>query len=420
MKEFKQIEYSVFNRKNCRLCGSGNLTMFLRFEKVPFFDEVVTEETKGEEFSYPMELYFCNDCRSAQTQHDVNLHNYYKNYQYIASNSKFMQNYMKALVNYCHTHLGLKKGDKIIEVGAADGYLLSLFEQVGASALGFEAAENLCTLAKENHVNVINALFTTETLHLIPEDFKKAQFFVLLHTFDHLYDPAPFLETVCEVLDPKKGVLLLEVHDLSDIYAKRETALFGHEHATYLHFGSMNRFLRRHGLRIIDFNFLDKSTCRGSSMLIAATPERSDLPELKNFASFEDAKLDELSTFLDFQGTVQQSFSALRNYIDQGRAQGRKYVGYGGWGRGVTTLAMAKLNKEDLEFVVDGNEKLHGCFTPTTGFQIKGPNSIKRDSVDEVIVFNYAYIKEIRELLDKFVEDGGKITSVIDLLSCIK
>ena len=60
---------------------------------------------------------------------------------------------------------------------------------------------------------------------------------MLLHTFDHLFDPAPFLDVVREVLDPVRGVLLLEVHDLQDIYVKRETALFGHEHATYLHYG---------------------------------------------------------------------------------------------------------------------------------------------------------------------------------------
>lgn len=411
------MNYTVSKRRNCRLCGGDNLIKFMRFDSIPFFDEVVTENARGEEFSYPMELYFCNDCSSVQTQHDVNLLKYYKSYQYVASNSKFIRDYMNALVSYCKSNLGLKTGDKVIEIGAADGHLLSLFEGAGASSLGFEAAGNLCELAMANNVNVINALFTRETLDLIPEDFKKAQFVVLLHTFDHLYDPSPFLETVCEVLDPKTGVLLLEVHDLADIYSKHETALFGHEHATYLHYGSMNRLLRSHGLRIIDFNFLDKRICRGSSMLVAATPIFSDLIEADNLASFEDSKLDHLSTFLEFQDDVSRSFEELRSYIEGGKKQGRKFVGYGGWGRGVTTLAMAQLDKHHLEFVVDGNENLHGCYTPVTEFLIKGPDSVKRDKVDEVIVFNYAYIKEIRDVLYEFIESGGKVLSVIDLLN---
>jgi hypothetical protein len=410
------MNYSVVKRKNCRLCKSEGLSKVMHFDKVPFFDEVVTKGMRGKEFSYPMEIYFCNSCFSIQTQHDVNLVQYYKDYQYVSSNSIFVNNYLNEFIKYCQKSLGLKKGDKVIEIGAADGYLLSLFGAAGADTLGFEAAENLCILAKSKNVNMINALFTKETLNLIPDDFKKVQFLVLLHTFDHLYDPAPFLDTVCEVLDPEAGILLLEVHDLMDIYTKRETALFGHEHATYLHYSSMKRLLENHGLRIIDFNFLDKKICRGSSMLIAATPSGSKVKGSRDLSSYENSELDSLDTFVNFQGTVNASFNELRKYIEYGKKEGKKFVGYGGWGRGVTTLAMAKLDKNHLEFVVDGNKNLHGCYTPVTGFLINSPSEVKRELIDEVIVFNYAYISEISECLDAFIKEGGKVTSVIDLL----
>ena len=54
---------------------------------------------------------------------------------------------------------------------------------------------------------------------------------------------------------------------------------------------------------------------------------------------------------------------------------------------------MAGLSDEHLEFVVDGNPNLRGCFTPVTGFCIEEPDSVSRDTVDEVIVFNYGYIE---------------------------
>ncbi len=410
------MNYSVVKRKECRLCNGVSLNKFIHFNRVPFFDEVVTEELRGKEFSYPMDVYFCNDCSSVQTQHDVNIAEYYQDYQYVASNSKFMNNYMEKLVRYCKDSLGLQNNDKVMEVGSADGHLLSIFERFGADALGFEAAENLCALAKNKGVNVVNALFTKETLHLIPENFRKVQFFILLHTFDHLYDPVPFLKTVTDVLDPERGILLLEVHDLKDIYDKKETALFGHEHATYLHYDSMKRLLLRHGLRIVDFNFLDKKTIRGSSMLVAATPIDSKIPNQRELSQFENSELDSLDTFLNFQVDVMSSFQNVRSHIEKGKKNGKRFIGYGGWGRGVTTLSMANLDKSHLEFVVDGNENLHGCFTPVTGFKIQGPSTITNDSVDEVIVFNYAYIEEIRELLASFIASGGKVISVIDLL----
>lgn len=389
----------------------------MHFDSVPFFDEVVTEEMRGKEFSYQMELYFCTECGSVQTQHDVNLNQYYHSYQYVASHSPFIRKYMQSLVDHCRQRLALQPGDKAIEVGAADGYLLSLFQVEGVNTLGFEAAENLSKLALNNGVNVINALFTKESLDLIPDDFKQVQLLVLLHTFDHLYDPAPFLDAVRQVLDPKRGVFLIEVHDLQDIYIKHETALFGHEHATYLHYGSMNRFLKRHGFRIVDFNFLPKEACRGSSMLVAATLEGSELAAAPNLSSFDNPELDKLSTFTEFQAEVSRSFANLKRYVEDGKRAGRRFAGYGGWGRGVTTLAMAGLSGEHLEFVVDGNRNLHGCYTPVTSLPIVGPDLVTRGAVDEVIVFNYAYINEIRNTLSAFIDQGGKVLSVIDLLS---
>jgi hypothetical protein len=324
---------------------------------------------------------------------------------------------MQALVEHCGRRFGLGAGDKVIEVGAADGYLLSLFKDRGANTLGFEAAENLCQIAEKNGIPVVNALFTMDSLSLVPAEFTRTQLLVLLHTFDHLFDPAPFLDVVRQVLDPVRGVFLLEVHDLQDIYLKRETALFGHEHATYLHYGSMKRFLERHGFRLVDFNFLPKEMCRGSSMLVAATPADSEVEEAPDLASFEDPRLDELRTFQDFQDSVSRSFGNLRQHIEAGRAGGRRFAGYGGWGRGVTTLAMAGLSSEHLEFVVDGNPNLRGCFTPVTEFPIAGPEAVTRDAVDEVIVFNYGYIEEIRHTLAGFIADGGKVVSVVDLLA---
>jgi SAM-dependent methyltransferase len=410
------LKYTVTQRTQCRLCGSEHPTRFLRFDSVPFFDEVVTQAGRGHEFSYPMELYFCTECSSVQTQHDINLENYYQTYEYVASHSPFIRKYMQSLVDHCQARLGLRPGDRVIEVGAADGYLLSLFKNKGVKTLGFEAAENLCQLAPKNEVNLINALFTQESLELVPEEFQTAQLLVLLHTFDHLGDPAPFMETVRRVLDPKRGVFLIEVHDLNDIFVKHETALFGHEHATYLHYGSMSRLLERHGFRIIDFNFLPKKECRGSSMLVAATPDGSELVAAKNLSAFESPELDKLQTFLEFQSDVSRSFARLRQYVENGKNKGMRFAGYGGWGRGVTTLAMTGLTTNHLEFVVDRNLNLHGCYTPVSKLPIVSPDLVNKKNIDEVVVFNYAYINEIKDSLSKFIEDGGRITSVIDLL----
>ena len=208
------MNISVTNRNKCRLCEGKNLSKILSFESTPLFDEIVTSDKLGKDFSYPMNLYFCNICLSVQSSHDLNISEYYKDYQYVASNSNFIKNYMQMLVDFTYKRFNFDANDNVIEVGAADGYLLSLFKKKGMKTLGFEGADNLCKLASANEINVINSLFDENSIHLIPDEFKKTQLFVLLHTFDHLYDPIPFLENVKKILDPKRGVFLIEVHDL--------------------------------------------------------------------------------------------------------------------------------------------------------------------------------------------------------------
>jgi len=411
------MEYSIKRRNQCRLCHQNSLTKILHFENIPFFTDVVTKEFRGKEFSYPLKIYFCNDCASVQTQYDFDITDYYQKYQYIASQSKFVVNYMKELVQYCKDTLKLKAGDKVVEIGCSDGYLLQLFQEIGANVLGFEAAENLCALAKNRGVNVVNTLFEKRTLNLIPKDFDQIQLLVLLHTFDHLYDPVPFIQAAKDLLCPKSGVLLLEVHDLEDIYNKKEAAVLGHEHAIYLHFDSMERFLHENGFRIIDFNFLDKAMIRESSMLVAATPIGSDVQKFSDLSSFSSKKLDQLETFQSFQKDVEASFGRLRSYIEDGIKIGRKFVSYGGGPRGVSTLAMAKLDKSHLSFVSDGNVNLQGCYVPVSGFEIRSPMDINRSEADEVIVTNYSYIEEIESTLQGFINQGGKVISVLDILS---
>jgi len=408
---------TVLKRDACRLCGSKNVSQIIDFDAVPFFDEVVTEENRGEEFSHQMAVYFCTDCRSVQSLHDVDLNLYYESYNYSASASKFVRDYMDSLVEYCFKTLELRVNATVLEVGAADGYLLKVFQKNGARVLGFEPAANLCHLAETQGVSLVQALFTGETIDLIPADMRPIDLVVLLHTFDHLYDPSGFLEVVSKVLNPESGVLIIEVHDLSDIVSKSETALFGHEHATYLHVGSMERLLSRHGLRLIDANFLSKDQCRGSSMLIAAVPFASSRGPLRDLDPFRETELDKLDTFIEFRASVQRAFERLRLFVSTKNEQGERIAGYGAWGRGVTTLAMAGFKAQDLVFVADRNEDLHGHFTPVSSIPIVGPNEVTRQKVDVVIVFNYAYIDEITSDLASFIEEGGRVISVLELLT---
>jgi hypothetical protein len=177
---------------------------------------------------------------------------------------------MHLLASEVYQRFQLQPGDHVLEVGSADGYQLACFQELGAVGFGFEPAENLCQLSRQRGVDVTTDLFIASSIKRIPDAFRPAQAFVLLHTFDHLLDPVPFLDSVRLVLDPERGVLIIEVHDLAQIILRRETSLFGHEHATFLHLATMQRLLESRGFVLLDANFVPDCLRRGNSMLIAA------------------------------------------------------------------------------------------------------------------------------------------------------
>ena len=152
-------------------------------------------------------------------------------------------------------------------------------------------------------------------------------------------------------------------------------------------------------------------------MLVAATLEGSRIESTKGLEVHERSELDSLATLTDFQTQVSASFSRLHRYLKAGKSEGKRFAGYGGWGRGITTLAIAELGPKDLEFVVDANQDLSGCFTPVTNIPIVSPDFLTTDRADVVIVFNYAYMEEIIEANTEFISDGGIFISVQDLLS---
>lgn len=407
---------TIAHRKACRLCGSTDVRRFLHFDSIPFFDEVIPAERLGKEFLAPMDVYWCGACCSVQSQHDVNVSSYYTDYQYVASDSEFIRTFMQELARQTFDRFGMKPGDHVLEVGSADGYQLACFQDLGAIGLGFEPAENLCELSRKRGVAVSTDLFTSETFHRIPEAFRPAQCFVLLHTFDHLLDPAPFLDAVRLALDPERGVLIIEVHDLQEIVRRRETSLFGHEHATFLQLNTMKRLLESRGFVLLDANFVPQNMRRGNSMLIAAGLKGCRHKPAVEVRQEDYAYLDDWNTYQEFETVIYGSFNRLRAYVQDKVNSGKKVAGYGAWGRGVTTMAMAKLTGKDLVFVCDRNPFLHGKFTPGSQVPIMPPEHLFSNPPDEVIVFNYGYMEEIRRQLDPYTQAGGRLVSVLDLL----
>lgn len=415
--------WHVHTRTACRVCGGTDLREFLAFPSLPFTDDFVDPASpRNTEFRHRLAIYWCAECSTAQTQHDVDVTEYYRDYRYTVAASPFATRFMERLAETTMARFGLRAGDTVLEIGSGDGAQLHAFQRHGCRVLGFEPSADLTAASERIGVPVMQCLFDAESAATIPAAMRPAHAVVLTYTFDHLPDPVGFLRAVRPVLDPDRGVLIIEVHHLGDIVARAETCLFEHEHSIYLTPMTASRLLERAGFTLLSTALLPDADRRGNSLLFAAAPTGTRLsadasvgPEgLAQWTPFDHA-----DTYTDVNIDAQTRVAALRDYVRDARLAGRRIAGYGAGGRGVLTIAQAGLTADDIAYVCDGNPAAHGRVMPASRVPVVPASRLRTDPVDEVIVFSYGYMAEIRSALADVEARGTRFTSMIELLACV-
>jgi SAM-dependent methyltransferase len=407
----------VQHRTTCRICGAAGARRFLHFANMPLTDQFVDAATLGREFTANLDIHFCPACGTSQTLHDVAVGEYYRDYQYTVSASPFAQRFMDELARATLERFELPRGAAVLEIGSGDGYQLQCFQKRGARVLGFEPSAELTRVSRAAGVDVLQCLFEAGTIAQIPAALRPADAVLLTYTFDHLPQPREFLQAVRQVLDPQRGVLLLEVHDLEQILARRETCLFEHEHTIYLHAGSAARLLASAGFEVVTTELVPAAQRRGNSLLVAARVKGDDTARggAEHLVA-SGAALDAWGTYEHFGQEVDAAYERMRGYVRAQIARGRRVAGYGAGGRGVMTLAMAGLGAREIAYLCDRNTGFHGRYTPATHVPVVPPERLAQDPVDEVIVFSYGYLAEIRAELRAVEERGTRFVSLLDLL----
>lgn len=412
----KNSAWQVVKQTGCRVCQGNDVRQFLNFPQMPFTDQFVSVEKLGTEFVADLGIYWCADCGTAQTQHFVEVSEYYLDYEYTVSASGFATRFMERLAEETCKQFGLKPGDTVIEIGSGDGGQLRAFQDMGMKVLGFEPSAPLAARAKEVGVETVQCLFNHESVAEINSSFRPAQAIVLTYTFDHLPDPSEMLDAMAHAIDPERGVLLIEVHDLEKIVERFETCLFEHEHTIYLTRRTMQSLLERTGWTLLTSEIMPEAERRGNSLLIAAT-RKGSLLDQQHQAYVEEAAIENSwETFQQFGSRVTEALGKLRAYLETQVVAGKRTVGYGAGGRGVMTAANAGLDSEHLEYLCDMNTAFHGLMTPASHIPVVDPSILLTDRPDEVIVFSFGYINEIRQQFADYEMAGGRFVSFLELL----
>ena len=402
----------------CRACGSAKLKRFLNLPAMPLTDDFIPKEKFGQEFRHDIHVFVCEDCFTAQTQHDVDMGDYYEDYQYAVGGSQTASHFMRLLAgNLVSKYFPGQTGRKVLEVGSGDGVQLLAFKDLGCEVLGYEPSSSLARAAEGRGIPTIQGLFTPDSAKQLPDPFKSTDVVMLSYTFDHLPQPREFIAATRDILNPETGLLVVEIHDLQKIFERQEYCLFEHEHSIYLTTATAAALCAREGMTVIDFDLVPEKDRRANSLIFVATPNGSRFA--KKFPAAKQAVSAEFNTFGFYERQaelVQRGIANLDVFVNRVASAGKTIAGYGAGGRGVMTLgAMQTASK--LAYLVDKKPKRPGLVVPKSGIPLVGLSVLKESPVDEILVFSFGYMKEIQAELAAFGYQPRQFHSLLDVLA---
>jgi SAM-dependent methyltransferase len=266
-------------------------------------------------------------------------------YPYSSGNSRALHENFEDLAKQASELVALKSWERVVDIGANDGTLLSKF--TGSDYLtGIEPTDQAYKIG-EMGAGFYRQPFTEKLANNFVMLYGKAKVVTACNVLAHVHDIHDVMRGI-NVLLADDGILVTENHDLRSLVRGQWDTVY-HEHLRYWDTTSFHNLLMMHGFRAEDWQ--DIPTHGGSFRTFSVKgPDRGDaLPEY----DWESLRIRAVED---------------RDYL---RAQARGVAGIGATARATTIINYCGLDVEDVEYVaeVSGSDKI-GRYVPGTRIPI--------------------------------------------------
>ena len=391
----------------CRDCGSVKLVKFLDLGSQPLANSFIKpEELHQTEKLYPLEVYFCTDCNLVQLVHVVDKSEMFSHYLYFSSGmpgvSSHWQGYAKDVMSRF-----LTIEDLVVEVGSNDGVLLKFFKESGFKVLGVDPAENIAKIAEEKGVPTMATFFSEKVASDIVKSYRQAKAILANNVFAHIDDHLGFCAAAKILLAPK-GVLIIEVPYLIDMFENLAYDTVYHEHLSYLSINPLVMLFKRFGLEIFDVKIV---ATQGQSIRIFVSQVGAYKVKdtVTEFIRKENTlRLGSIDTYYNLAKRIELSKNKLISMLKELRSQGKRIYGYGAPAKGNTLLNYCHIGPDILSYALEDLPSKHGMITPGMHIPIITRQFAEANPPDYYLLLAWNYKKVILEKESNFVKNGGK------------
>ncbi|MDQ1289491.1 MAG: methyltransferase C-terminal protein [Actinomycetota bacterium] len=224
------------------------------------------------------------------------------------------------------------------------------------------------------------------------------------HGLTHEPDLGEALATRVDALAPD-GLLVIEHHHLLPLVVEGQFDTIRHGHFSYLSLFAIRALGRRHGLEVVSAT---AEPVFGGSLRTVLAPAGAGFPVHPSvdavLAAEKEAGLHDGSGLVTFADRAHRSAKALRAYLTEQRAAGRRVLGYGAPSKAAILLGLAGVTEALLEFTVDAAPLKHGLAIPGVRVPIRPVSDLVAARPPLVLLLTWDIAAEVVSQLEA---DGG-------------
>ncbi len=385
--------------RNCRTCGGGPLHTFVDLGSTPLANAYLRDaDLDRPEPAYPLHARVCATCFLVQVDSVVPAEAIFSEYAYFSSYSTSWVEHARRYAEAAVARFGLGVEHRVVEVASNDGYLLRHFRDAGIPVLGIEPAANVAEIAVADGIPTEVRFFGRETAEDLRRRGVAADLIAANNVLAHVPDLNDFVGGF-PILLAEGGVLTTEFPHLLRLIEDVQFDTIYHEHYCYFSFLTVEKLFERHGLCVFDVERLE--THGGSLRIYSRRADGVDrgvapsVPQLR--AEERVAQLDRLEGYTGFPERVDAVKTALVDFLQRAKSEGRSVAAYGAAAKGNTLLNACGVGGDLIEYVVDRSPHKQGHYLPGSRLPIHPPERLFETRPDFVLILPWNLRDEIMD-----------------------
>ncbi len=368
---------------------------------------VAEDQLDAKQLTFPLELFFCENCSHLQLLDVVDPAELFRNYVYVSGTSASFVKHFEDCAKSCIERFDVSPGNLVVDIGSNDGTLLGFFKNKNIEVLGIDPARSIALEATEKGIETWPEFFDQKIANRIKEKKGAASLITANNMFAHADDLSGITDNISSLLTPE-GVFVFEVSYLGDVYEDTLFDTIYHEHISYHSVQPLVKFFAAKNMELFAVERIDShgGSLRGMVQL-ADGPNKAD-GSVQSLIDYEkNLALDKSETWIGYANKVEALRDELMTLLTNLKKDGKSIAGFGAPAKATTLMYHFGIGPDIIDFIADDAPLKQGLYSPGLHIPVLPGQAIYEKKPDYVVLLAWNFAPQIMAIHQDYIKGGG-------------